>query len=85
MNVITTSSVLGVQGALLIVHRRVYVVPAVPLKVLVALAVLPKLPPVPLTMLHAPVPTVGVFAANVVLVTPQRLSWSGPAFEAVGF
>ena len=74
LKVITTSSVLGVQGALLIVHRNVYVLPAVPLNVLVALAVFPKLPPVPLTMLHNPVPTVGVLPASVVLVTPQRLS-----------
>ena len=84
MNVITTSSVLAVQGALLMVQRNVYVVPAVPLKVLVALAVFPKLPPVPLMMLHAPVPIVGVLAANVVEVV-QRLGWSAPAFDVVGF
>ena len=32
-----------------------------------------KLPPAPLMMVQVPVPLVGVFAANVVLVTPQRL------------
>ena len=85
MKVIVTSSVLAVQGALLIVHRNVYVFPAVPLKVLVGLEAVPKLPPVPLTMLHPPVPTVGVLAANVVLVTPQRFNWSGPALDVVGF
>ena len=29
-------------------------------------------PPAPLTMLHAPVPTVGVFAAKVAEVTPHK-------------
>ena len=65
LKVMVTSSVLAVQGALLIVQRNVYVVPAVPLKVLVGLDAVPKLPPVPVTTLHAPVPTVGVFAASV--------------------
>ena len=43
-----------------------------------------KLPPAPLTIVHVPAPLVGVFAASVVLVTPQRFVWSGPAFEVVG-
>ena len=44
-------------------------------------------PPAPLTILHAPVPTVGAFAAKVTEVNPQvaELVWSGPALEAVGF
>ena len=74
MNVIVTSSWLAVQGALLIVQRNTYVAPAVPLKELVGLPAAPKLPPAPDTTLHAPVPTVTVFAAKVVLVTPQRFN-----------
>jgi hypothetical protein len=74
LNVIVTSSVLAVHGALLIVQRNVYVVPAVPLNELVGLPLAPKLPPVPEMMLQAPVPTVAVLPAKVVLVTPQRLN-----------
>ena len=45
------------------------------------------LPPVPDTMLHDPVPTVGESAASVVLVLPhiEAPVWSGPAFAIVGF
>ena len=62
---ITTSSVDVVQGLFVMVHLRVYVVPAVPLNVDVGLAVFENEPPDPLTMLQAPVPTDGVFAARV--------------------
>ena len=41
-----------------------------------------KEPPAPEITLHAPVPTTGVFAANVAVV-PQTVS-SGPAFATVG-
>ena len=61
----TTSSVEAAQGALLIVQRKVYVVPAVPLNVVVGLAAFTKEPPAPLTIVQVPVPTVGVFAASV--------------------
>ena len=71
MKVMMTSSVEVVQGALEIVQRKVYVLPAVPVKVDVGLAALAKLPPVPLTTLQAPVPTDGVFAASVTVVNPQ--------------
>ena len=43
-----------------------------------------KLPPAPLIIVQVPAPLVGVFAASVVLVTPQRFVWSGPAFDVVG-
>ena len=44
-------------------------------------------PPTPDTMLHAPVPIVGVFAASVTVVRPQvaEFVWSIPALETVGF
>ena len=44
-------------------------------------------PPVPLTILHAPVPAVGAFAANVTCVKPHVVApvWSVPAFAVVGF
>ena len=64
-----------------------YVEPAVPVNVDVALDAVVTLPPVPETILHAPVPTVGVFPAKVTLVKPHVVApvWSGPAFAVVGF
>ena len=50
----------------------------------VAELALEKLPPVPLTMLQAPVPIAGALAASVVLVTPHKLLWSIPALAVVG-
>ena len=57
-------------------------VPAVPLNEDVGLEGVVTVPPVPLTMLHAPVPVVGVLPASVTEV-PQTV-WSGPAFAVVG-
>ena len=65
VKLITTSSVLGEQGALLIVHLNVYVVPATPVNVEVGLDAVVTLPPAPDMILQAPVPTVGVLAARV--------------------
>ena len=44
-------------------------------------------PPDPLTMLHNPVPIVGVFPARVVLVSPHISDpvWSDPAVATVVF
>ena len=61
----TTSLVEPVQGELLIVQRKVYLLPATPVKAEVGLDGVVTVPPAPDTMLHEPVPTVGVFAANV--------------------
>ena len=71
MNVILTSSVDAVHGALEIVQRNTYAVPAVPVKVLVGLVGVVIVPPRPLTILHAPVPTTGVLAARVAVVNPH--------------
>jgi hypothetical protein len=86
LNVITTSSVDAVHGLLEIVHLNVYVEPAVPLKVDVALDAVVIVPPVPLTMLHAPVPTVAALPARVTVVNPQVdvPVWSAPALAVVG-
>jgi hypothetical protein len=70
-NVMLISSVDAVHGALLIVHRNTYAVPAVPVNVLVGLAGVATVPPKPLTILQDPVPTAGVFAARVVVVKPH--------------
>ena len=59
-------------------------VPSVPVNVAAGSVFNEKLPPTPEIMVQVPVPLVGVFAANVVLVTPQRLVWSAPAFAVVG-
>ena len=48
-------------------------VPSVPVKVAAGFVFSEKLPPAPLIMVQVPVPLVGVLAARVVLVTPQRL------------
>ena len=66
-----TSSVEGVHSALLIVHLRTYAVPDVPVNVLTGFAGSVIVPPVPLTILHDPVPMTGIFAASVAVVTPH--------------
>lgn len=50
----------------------------------VALEALAKLPPVPVTIVHNPVPTVGTFAASAVVVKPQSVC-AVPASEVEGF
>jgi hypothetical protein len=67
-----TLSVDAVHGALVIVHVNVYAVPATPVKVLVGLVGVVTVPPAPEVIVHAPVPTAGVLAARVVVMTPQR-------------
>ena len=56
------------------------------MKVDVALEGVVTVPPVPLTMLQAPVPTVGVLPARVTDVNPQvaALVWSTSALAVVG-
>ena len=82
-NVITTSFVLAVQGALEIVQRNVYVVPATPVNVEVGLVGVDTEPPAPDIMLQAPIPITGVLPARVTEVL--QTDWSGPAFDVVGF
>ena len=79
--VIFTSSVDGVQGLLLMVQRKVYELPAVPVKVDVGLEAVVTVPPVPLMILHTPIPTVGVLAASVTDVSSHVAIavWSMPA------
>ena len=57
-----------------------------PVKVLVGLAGVVIVPPVPETIDQSPVPTVGVFAASVTVVSPHVVTpvWSGPASEVEG-
>lgn len=70
-NVIITSSDDEPHGEFVIVHRKVYDVPAVPVKVLTGLEGVAIVPPVPDTMLHNPVPTTGALPASVVFVSPH--------------
>ena len=67
-----------------IVQRKVYAVPAVPLKVDVGEEGVPNDPPEPLTTDQAPVPIEAVLAAKVTDVNPQVAApvWSGPALAA---
>jgi hypothetical protein len=85
-NVITTSSVLAVHGELLVVQRSVYVDPATPLNVDVALDGVVTVPPVPDCIVQAPDPTVGAFPAKVTCVKPHVADpvWSAPALAVVG-
>jgi len=86
LKVIVKSSLEAAQGELLMVQRSTYVVPAVPLNTLVGLDGVVIAPPVPLTILHDPVPTAGVLPASDALVRPHMTDpvWSVPAFAAVG-
>ena len=59
-----------VQSALVIVQRRVNAELADPVKVDVGFVGSVMVPPVPLTMLHNPVPTVGALAASVADMIP---------------
>jgi hypothetical protein len=70
LNVITTSSV-DVHEPFVMVQRKVYVFPATPEKLEIGLDAVVIEPPVPLTMLHDPVPTLGVLPANGIEVNPQ--------------
>jgi hypothetical protein len=82
--VITTSSVLGVQGLLLIVQRKVTLPaatkPVTPLEADVGAVIVA----VPLTTLHKPVPVTGTFPAKVAEVKPQAKVWSEPAAATLG-
>ena len=71
LNVIFTSSVEMPHGGLVIVQRKVYAVPAVPVKVLTGLVEVVIVPPAPLTIFQTPVPTTGVLAAKVTVVIPH--------------
>ena len=66
-----TSSVLEVQGELLIVQRSVLVLPAAAVNVAKGFVVDEKEPPLPETIVHAPVPEVGAFAVSTVEVCPH--------------
>ena len=56
------------------------------MKTVVGFVLLTKLPPLPLIMLHDPVPTVAAFAVRVTDVVPQVgiPVWSRPAAAVVG-
>ena len=75
------ASVLGGQVPLVIVHTNVFtpvVSPVTPEVGLVGVVTTP----VPAVTVHAPVPTVGAFAARVAVA--EQIVWSGPAAAAVG-
>jgi hypothetical protein len=70
----------------LIVHCKEYAVHSVPVKVVVGLDASSKLPPVPLMIVHAPVPcsASGVLAARVAVKVPSVSVWLLPAIAIVG-
>ena len=86
VEVIVISSDDVLHGLFDIVHLKTYVTPAVPLSVEVGLVGVVIVPPVPLTIVHNPVPTAGVFPARVADIVPpeDETFWSGPAFAVVG-
>ena len=79
--VMTTVSIDGEQGGLEIVHSKIFCPQPKPETAVVGLEALLNVQ-LPLTFDHAPVPTVGVLAASVVLVTEQSC-WSLPALAMV--
>jgi hypothetical protein len=81
-NEISTASMEGPHGAFVIVHFNEYALPATPVNVEVGEVGVVIVPPTPVTILHIPVPTIGVFPAKVAEV-PQII-WSGPALALVG-
>lgn len=80
--VIVTSSEVAVQVPLVMVHLKVVVLPGSKSVIAVTAELLTATVQDPLRMLHAPVPTPGVFADIAVAVTLQS-SWSGPASAVV--
>ena len=74
------------EQVLLIVQAKVYVLPGVPVKVVVGFKALVKLPPLPETIDHKPVPTVGVLPAKVTEDRPhvEEPVWFVPALAVVG-
>jgi hypothetical protein len=86
IKIITTSSVDAGQGSFEMVHLNVYEFPDIPVKLEVRLEGVVTVPPVPETMLQAPVPApaAGAFAARAIDVAPQVDVRSVPAFDVVG-
>ena len=81
-----TSSAVAVQGALLMVQRSTYVpTEVIPVTVVVGEdGVVMVGVEGPLMKLHAPVPVVAVFPANVAEPLVAQMFWSAPAFATVG-
>ena len=75
------ASVLSVHVPLLIVHTNVFTPVVKPVTPDVG-DVGTVTTPVPAVTVHAPVPTVGVFAASVAVA--EHIVWSGPALDTVG-
>ena len=76
----------AVQGLLLIVQRNAVTVPEVWVNVapgVVAFGL--KVPAPPPMMLHAPVPTLGVFPPNAAVVPVVQIVCAPPAVAVVGF
>jgi hypothetical protein len=70
LKVITTSSAEAVHGLFDIVQRKIYVELETPVNVEVEFVGVVIEPPVPLTIVQSPVPTVGVLPARVTDITP---------------
>ena len=84
LKITVTSAVLGVHVPLLMVQRKTYVPAASAVKVELPLPLALKLPVPPLTMLHTPVPVVGVLPPRAVLVSMPHRFWVEPAVAVVG-
>ena len=86
VDITVTSSELELHGLFEIVHLKTYVMPEDPLNVEVGLVGVVIVPPVPLIVVHNPVPTLGVFPARVADIAPPEgvTFWSGPAFAVDG-
>ena len=69
----TVTSLVEVHAPLVIVHLKTYVPPVIPVTFVVGEEAVVNVGVLgPLTLLHAPVPVIGVLAAIVAVVTVQR-------------
>lgn len=83
--VTVTSAVVAVHGALLIVQRRTTgPVPPVCVNVELGRPAFANEPVPPPTMLHAPVPDVGVLPPSPVVVPPLQMVWGPPVVAVLG-
>jgi hypothetical protein len=80
---IVTSSVLGVHEPLVTIHLTLYETPSEPTNCDVGLVGVIIAPPLPLNIVHIPLPMTGAVALRFVVI-PTQITWSVPASAVEG-